>query len=315
MRGVSETKDKSEGGFFSRLKSRLNRGRAWLSNDLKDLVTGKVDEATLEELEDRLLMADVGVEATEQLVSELRSRLPRVATGETVGSTLAKIIEELLAPVAQPLPDSFVEKPFVILTVGVNGTGKTTTIGKLAARYTGLGHEVVLAAGDTFRAAAREQIEVWAKRSGATLVAQHPGADPAAVVHDALTSARAKDADLLIADTAGRLQNQAGLMDELAKIKRVLEKIDATTPHEVLLVLDASQGQNALRQAEEFHSKVGVTGLVITKLDGSAKGGIVLAIAKRLGLPIRFIGVGEAAEDLQPFTASEFTQALLYGNG
>lgn len=315
MRGVSETKDKSEGGFFSRLKSRLNRGRAWLSNDLKDLVTGKVDETTLEELEDRLLMADVGVEATEQLVSELRSRLPRVASGETVGSTLAKIIEELLAPVAQPLPDSFTEKPFVILTVGVNGTGKTTTIGKLAARYTGLGHEVVLAAGDTFRAAAREQIEVWANRSGATLVAQNAGADPAAVVHDALTSARAKNADLLIADTAGRLQNQAGLMDELAKIKRVLEKIDATTPHEVLLVLDASQGQNALRQAEEFHSKVGVTGLVITKLDGSAKGGIVLAIAKRLGLPIRFIGVGEAAEDLQPFTASEFTQALLYGNG
>lgn len=315
MRGVPESQDNSQGGFFSRLKSRLNRGRAWLSNDLKDLVTGKVDEATLEELEDRLLMADVGVEATEQLVSELRSRLPRVATGETVGSTLAAIIEELLTPVAQPLPDSFAEKPFVILTVGVNGTGKTTTIGKLAARYGGLGLQVVLAAGDTFRAAAREQIEVWAKRSGATLVAQNTGADPAAVVHDALTSARARQADLLIADTAGRLQNQAGLMDELAKIKRVLGKIDEAAPHEVLLVLDASQGQNALRQAEEFHAKVGVTGLVVTKLDGSAKGGIVLAIAKRLGLPIRFIGVGEAAEDLQPFAANEFTQALLYGNG
>lgn len=315
MRGVSEANDKNEGGFFSRLKTRLNRGRAWLATDLKDLVTGKVDEATLEELEDRLLMADVGVEATEQLVSELRARLPRVAKGDTVGSTLASIVEELLAPVAAPLPEELEPKPFVILTVGVNGTGKTTTIGKLAARYAKLGQEVVLAAGDTFRAAAKEQIQVWADRSGAALVAQNTGADPAAVVHDALTSAQAKGADLLIADTAGRLQNQAGLMDELAKIKRVLQKIDGETPHEVLLVLDASQGQNALRQAEEFHSKVGVTGLVITKLDGSAKGGIVLAIAKRLGVPIRFIGVGEAAEDLQPFNAGEFTQALLYGSG
>jgi fused signal recognition particle receptor len=301
-------------GFLSRLRQRLNKGRGWLQYDLGDLFGGKVDAAMLAELEDRLLMADVGIEASEEIMAALRSQLPRNADGEQARQQLLNCIETLLLPVQQPLITS-AQKPFVILVVGVNGTGKTTTIGKLAAHFKNQGHSVMLAAGDTFRAAAVEQLQVWAERAGVEFMAQAPGADPAAVAFDAVAAAQARKLDVLITDTAGRLHTQTGLMDELKKIARVLSKQDPTAPHETLLVLDASQGQNALTQAEQFHAAVGVTGLVLTKLDGTARGGIVLAIARRLGLPIRFIGIGEAAEDLAPFDAKQFSQALLFGAG
>ena len=299
-------------GFFSKLKARLNRGRSWLGNDLKTLLTGKVDEDALEQLEDQLLLADVGVEATDEIMTGLRKRLRRGASAQDMVDELQAIITELLEPAAKPL-DTGPHRPFVILVVGVNGTGKTTTIGKLSQQLAQDGKRTVLAAADTFRAAAVEQLEVWAKRSGADFIAQHTGADPAAVAFDACQAALARNADVLITDTAGRLHNQAGLMDELKKIARVMAKVDESAPHETLLVLDASQGQNALVQAEQFHAAVGVTGLVLTKLDGTAKGGIVLAIAKRLNLPVRFIGIGEGIEDLQPFDAAQFAKALLHG--
>lgn len=303
---------KKKPGFFARLRQRLNKGQGWLAYDLGDLFTGKVDAGMLEELEERLLLADVGVAATEQLMAALQKRLPRGAQGEQAREALLACIEELLRPVQRHLQLG-PQQPFVILVVGVNGTGKTTTIGKLAQRFSAQGHKVMLAAGDTFRAAAVEQLQIWADRANVELLAQAEGADPAAVAFDALAAAKARKLDVLIADTAGRLHNQAGLMDELKKISRVLAKQDATAPHETLLVLDASQGQNALTQAEQFHAAVGVTGLVLTKLDGTARGGIVLAIAQRLGLPIRFIGIGEGADDLAPFDAREFSQALLFG--
>ena len=300
-------------GFFRRLKTRLNRGRAWVNNDLKDFVTGRIDDEALEDLETHLLMADVGVDATETIMAELRRRLPRVAAGDTITSHLDDILVELLQPMQQTLiPEG--SRPFVLLVVGVNGTGKTTTIGKLAQRFTNQGLTVMLAAADTFRAAAVEQLQVWAERSGAELVAQTSGADPAAVVFDALNAARARGTDVLIADTAGRLHSHAGLMDELKKIARVMARIDERAPHETLLVLDASQGQNALAQAEQFHAAVGLTGLAVTKLDGTAKGGIVLAIAKKLAVPIRYIGIGEGVEDLQKFDARQYVKALLYGD-
>jgi fused signal recognition particle receptor len=308
----SMTPAKKKPGFFARLRQRLNNGQAWLSYDLGDLFKGKVDAAMLEELEERLLLADVGIEATEELMAALQKRLPRGADGEQAREALVECVEELLRPVQQPLQPG-PQKPFVILVVGVNGTGKTTTIGKLAQRLSEQGHKIMLAAGDTFRAAAVEQLQVWADRAEVDFLAQAEGADPAAVAFDALAAAKARKLDVLITDTAGRLHNQAGLMDELKKISRVLAKQDAGAPHETLLVLDASQGQNALTQAEQFRAAVGVTGLVVTKLDGTARGGIVLAIARRLGLPIRFIGIGEGADDLAPFDAHEFSQALLFG--
>lgn len=306
------TQPKKKTGFFAQLRQRLNKGQGWLSYDLGDLFKGKVDATMLEALEERLLLADVGIEATEQLMAALQKRLPRGAQGKQAREILVDCVEELLQPVQQPLQLSS-QQPFVILVVGVNGTGKTTTIGKLAQRFSGQGHTVMLAAGDTFRAAAVEQLEVWAGRAKVDFLAQAEGADPAAVAFDALAAAKARKLDVLITDTAGRLHTQAGLMDELKKISRVLAKHDASAPHETLLVLDASQGQNALTQAEQFHAAVGVTGLVLTKLDGTARGGIVLAIAQRLGLPIRFIGIGEGADDLAPFDAREFSRALLFG--
>lgn len=297
-------------GAVSKLRSRLSKGRAWLTRDVLGLGGSGWDEAALDELEMLLLTADVGVDATEWLIDRLRNPSREDAALEPV-EALEKAIVELLQPVEQPLELSAPTRPFVILVVGVNGTGKTTSIGKLATRCTATGLSVMLAAGDTYRAAAVEQLGIWAERCGASLMAQESGADPAAVLHDALSSARSKNVDIVIADTAGRLHTAGGLMDELKKIKRVLGRIDETAPHETLLILDASQGQNALAQAREFHKALGVTGLVITKLDGTAKGGILLAVARELGIPVRFLAVGEQADDLIPFDAAEFAAALL----
>jgi fused signal recognition particle receptor len=303
-------------GFFQRLRAAFSRGGETLSAGLGAVLGGrKIDAAALEELETRLLQADCGVTVTEELIEGLRKRVARQQLGD-VDALLAALREDitaLLTPVAQPLVIERAHQPFTILVVGVNGSGKTTTIGKLAQRYGAEGLKVVLAAGDTFRAAAVEQIGVWATRTGAELVAQATGADPAAVAFDALQSARARGADLLIADTAGRLQAQTHLMEELRKVRRVLGKVDPSAPQEVLLVIDATQGQNALAQAQQFHAAVGVTGLVLTKLDGTARGGIVLAIARQLKLPIRFVGLGEQAGDFAEFDAAAFARALVDG--
>jgi fused signal recognition particle receptor len=304
------------GGFLKRLRARLNRGNSWLTVDIADLVRGRaIDAAILDELETRLLAADVGVEASQHILDSLRQRVARRELGDVaalIGALRAALLE-ILAPCARPLVIDAAHRPFVILVVGVNGSGKTTSIGKLAKRLAGEGKSVMLAAADTFRSAAVEQLEIWAKASGAAFASQQAGADPGAVVFDALQSARARGIDVLLADTAGRLHNQSHLMAELKKVRRVLQRVDASAPHEVLLVLDANQGQNALAQALQFGEAVGVTGLVLTKLDGTAKGGIVIAIARKLALPIRFIGIGEQAEDFGPFDAEAFVSALLEG--
>jgi len=301
-------------GFFKRLRAKLNQGPAWLTTDIAELLPGrKIDAEILDELETRLITADVGVEASGRILDELRRRVARKELNDV--DALLKALQESMSQILKPVEQALVidpkAKPFVILVVGINGAGKTTTIGKLSARLLAEGRSVMLAAGDTFRAAAREQLEVWAERNNVPLVAQQSGAEPAAVIFDALQAARARNIDVLIADTAGRLHTQTHLMDELKKVKRVLARLDATAPHEVLLVLDGTIGQNAVAQAEEFNKGLGVTGLVITKLDGTAKGGVVLAIAQRLKIPIRFIGVGEQSEDFGVFNASEFVSALL----
>ena len=293
-------------GFFAKLKARLNRGRSWLSGGL----FGRgIDEEALEEFEERLLTADVGVEVTTWLIDRLRK--VKGGSQEAAQEALRTALLELLKPVEVPLEIERTQRPYVILVVGVNGTGKTTTIGKLSHRLRQQGLSVLLAAGDTFRAAAVEQLAEWGDRAKVAVVSQAPGADPAAVVHDALAAARARNADVVIADTAGRLHTASGLMDELDKIRRIIKRFDASAPHEVLLVLDASQGQNALLQATEFHQRLGVTGLVITKLDGTAKGGVMLAIAKKLRVPIRFVAVGEGVDDLDVFAAEQFARALV----
>jgi fused signal recognition particle receptor len=307
-------KPESKDGFIKRLRSRINRGNSWLTYDLANLAPGgRIDESTLEELESLLVMADVGVETTERIISELQKQLARkeLKDIEALQNGLRKALRDILDPVEKPLVIDKLDGPFVILMVGVNGAGKTTTIGKLARRFKDKGLSVMLAAGDTFRAAAVEQLQAWGDRNDVPVIAQQSGADPAAVIFDAMDAAIARDIDVLLADTAGRLQSQTGLMDELAKVKRVIGRRDATAPHEIMLVLDASQGQNALVQAEKFHEALGLTGITITKLDGSAKGGILLAIADRLQVPVRFIGIGESAEDMQPFSAEQFVEALL----
>ena len=301
-------------GFVKRLRARLNQGDSWLTYDLANLAPGgKIDEAVIEDLEAELVMADVGMETAERIVGELQKRLARkeLSDVDALRRGLHDALTDVLEPVAKELVISDTDGPFVILMVGVNGAGKTTTIGKLARRFLNDGKTVMLAAGDTFRAAAVEQLQTWGERNDVPVIAQQTGADPAAVVFDAYESARSRGIDILLADTAGRLQNQQGLMDELAKVKRVVAKHSADAPHEIMLVLDASQGQNALVQAEKFHEALGVTGITVTKLDGSAKGGILLAIAHKLGIPVRFIGIGESAEDMQPFDAAEFVDALL----
>ena len=301
-------------GFVSRLRARLNRGDSWLTYDLANLAPGgTIDEDVLEDLEAELVMADVGVETTERIIAGLRKRLARreLRDVDALRRGLTEAIVEVLEPVAVPLEVPARDMPFVILMVGVNGAGKTTTIGKLAKRFRDDGLSVMLAAGDTFRAAAVEQLQAWGERNDVPVIAQQAGADPAAVVFDAYEAARSRGIDVLIADTAGRLQSQQGLMDELAKIKRVLGRRDAAAPHEIMLVLDASQGQNALVQAEKFDAALGLTGITVTKLDGSAKGGILLAIAHKIGTPVRFIGIGESADDMQPFDARDYASALM----
>jgi len=303
-------------GFFGRLRARLNRGGATLARELRGLLQGRqIDAQLLEDLENRLIAADVGVTAAGEILDDIRQRVARreLADAESLLAALRARLTEILKPCEAPLRIARGTQPFVVLIVGVNGSGKTTTIGKLSAQLRTQGLKVMLAAGDTFRAAAIEQLGVWAERSGAQLTAQQTGADPGAVVFDAMQAARARGIDVLLADTAGRLQSQTHLMDELRKIKRVMGRVDPAAPHEVLLVLDANQGQNALAQAEQFNAAIGVTGLVITKLDGTARGGIVVAIARKLALPIRFIGVGEQSEDFGRFDAAAFAAALVDG--
>ena len=301
-------------GLLARLKQGLGRTHAGLTDGLADLLLGhkEIDDELLEDIETRLLSADLGIEATRRIIDDLTARLSRreLDKPEALLQALREDMQQVLAPFAQPLEIPDQPRPYVILVVGVNGVGKTTTIGKLAKRLTDGGVSVMLAAGDTFRAAAVEQLKVWGERNRVPVVAQHTGADSASVIFDAFGAAQARGVDVLIADTAGRLHTQANLMEELKKVKRVLAKQDASAPHEVMLVLDAGTGQNALAQAEQFHQAVGVSGVTLTKLDGTAKGGIIFAIAEKLKLPIRFIGVGEAAEDLRAFDADEFVAAL-----
>jgi fused signal recognition particle receptor len=299
--------------LVGRLRARLNRGDSWLTYDVGRLLARDgLDDAAIEELETRLLGADAGVDVAQFLAERLRLRVRqgKVRTEAELKSALREAITEVLAPCAQPLVIDRTQRPFIILMVGVNGVGKTTTLGKIALKLRQAGHAPLLAAGDTFRAAAAAQLQTWAERSGAPLVAQGSGADAAAVIHDAIQAALARNADVVLADTAGRLHTQGHLMEELRKIQRVIRKHDARAPHEVLLVLDATTGGNALNQAAQFHQALGVTGLVLTKLDGTAKGGMVLAIARKLALPIRYIGVGESVEDLLPFDAAAFAEAL-----
>jgi fused signal recognition particle receptor len=302
--------------LLGRLSGALKRTRGALLGGMSQLFDrdGAIDEALVEEIETGLLVSDVGVKATERLIGGLRERAARGQMGDAdaVLSALHEDMLSILAPVGVPLavPDK-PDKPFVLLMVGVNGAGKTTTIGKLANRFRAQGHSVMLAAGDTFRAAAVEQLQAWGERNNVPVIAQHTGADSASVIFDALQSAQARGIDIVIADTAGRLHTQDGLMEELKKVGRVMSKLDPTAPHETMLVIDASMGQNALTQARQFHSAVDVSGITLTKLDGTAKGGIVFAIAEELGIPIRFVGVGEQAEDLRVFQANEFVDALL----
>jgi fused signal recognition particle receptor len=313
-KGKTSAPQEEQTGFFGRLKQGLTRTREVLNTDIRDLIgTRRIDDELLEEIETQLLSADLGVEATRQLIAQLTQRVSRkqLADGAALMQALREDMTALLAPVAKPLDIPDAVRPYVILVVGVNGAGKTTTIGKLAKRLQNQGASVMLAAGDTFRAAAVEQLQVWGERNNIPVIAQHSGADSASVIFDAVQAAKARNIDVVIADTAGRLHTQSNLMEELKKVKRVMGKVDTTAPHEVLLVLDAGIGQNAVAQAQQFHQAVGVTGLALTKLDGTAKGGIIFAIAKKMNLPIRFIGVGEGIDDLRTFEASEFVEALL----
>ena len=304
----------SQGGVLRRLRERLWRTREGLGKGLAQLLHRNtvVDDALLEEIETLLLSSDVGVEATASIVADLSARVrgKRLEHAGEVFRVLRDDMAAQLQPCEARLEITPGQAPFVILMVGVNGSGKTTTIGKLAKRLQDQGHSVMLAAGDTFRAAAVEQLITWGDRNDVPVVAQGQSADPASVIYDALQSAKARGRDILIADTAGRLHTQKNLMEELKKIKRVIAKLDPAAPHEVMLVLDAGIGQNAVSQALEFHQAVGVTGITVTKLDGTAKGGVLLSVAKRLGIPIRFIGVGESIEDLREFDAREFVEAL-----
>ena len=308
--GKSEKK-----GFFSRLKSGLSRTRDNFSRGLSSLVLGNktIDDELLEELETLLLTSDVGMEATQEIITNLTERLAKKQLKDSVAlyDALKEDMLDLLEPSNQALEVDTSKAPFVILMVGINGVGKTTTIGKLAQKFKQEGKSVMLAAGDTFRAAAVEQLQAWGKRNEVPVIAQHSGADSAAVIFDALQAAKARKVDVLIADTAGRLHTQTNLMEELRKIHRVMAKLDEEAPHEVMLVLDSGTGQNALSQAKQFQEAVKVSGITLTKLDGTAKGGIIFAIAKQLGIPIRFIGIGEGVDDLREFDADDFVTALL----
>lgn len=309
------TEEAPKKGLFQRLRSGLSKTGSALTEGMESLVLGekKIDDDVLEELETRLLMADVGMEATQRIIADLTQRISRSELDNTdaLMTALNEEMIKILQPVAIPLEVKPEHKPTVILLVGINGAGKTTTIGKLAKKFQNDGKSVMLAAGDTFRAAAVEQLQVWGERNNIPVIAQGTGADTASVIYDAMESAKAKNIDVLLADTAGRLHTQSNLMEELKKVKRVMQKIDADAPHEVMLIVDASIGQNALAQAKEFNSALGLTGISVTKLDGTAKGGILFAIAEQIGIPVRFIGVGESIDDLQEFDAEKFTKALL----
>ncbi len=311
------SKQSQSAGLFGRLKQGLAKTRTRFTDGLADLVFGEktVDVETLDDLEALLLTADVGVEATQQIIIDLHDRLGRseLSNGGAVYQALHEKMTAMLLASEGPLqlPTDTSQRPAVILMVGVNGAGKTTTIGKLASRFLADKKSVMLAAGDTFRAAASEQLQAWGERNGVPVISQQPGADPAAVIFDTLQSASSRQTNIVLADTSGRLHTQGGLMDELRKINRVIGKFDESAPHETLLVLDAGNGQNALSQARAFSDAVNVTGLVLTKLDGTAKGGIVFAIAAELGIPIKFVGVGEGIDDLRPFVAADYVEALL----
>lgn len=311
--------EQKSGGFFSRLKQGLKRTSNSFAEGMGSLLLGKkeIDEELFEELETQLLVADVGVEATRDIINSLTKQVSRreLANPDALYQALQKELTALLLPAEQPLQINTSNNPYVILMVGVNGVGKTTTIGKMTKRFQSEGKSVMLAAGDTFRAAAVEQLQVWGERNNVPVVAQHTGADSASVIFDAVQAAQARKVDVLIADTAGRLHNKDNLMEELKKVVRVMKKLDANAPHEVMLVLDAGTGQNALSQAKNFQEIIGVSGLTLTKLDGTAKGGIIFAISKQLGLPIRFIGVGEQVDDLRPFVVEDFVKALFGQTG
>ncbi len=301
-------------GFFARLKQGLSKTSASIGEGMASLFLGKklIDDELLEDIETRLLTADVGVEATSVIIQNLTQKVARkqLADADALYKSLQGELASMLKPVEQPLNITSQNKPFVILVVGVNGAGKTTTIGKLAKKLQLEGKKVMLAAGDTFRAAAVEQLQVWGERNKIPVIAQHTGADSASVIFDAVQAAKARGIDVLIADTAGRLHTKDNLMEELKKVRRVISKLDADAPHEVLLVLDAGTGQNAINQAKQFNQTVELTGLALTKLDGTAKGGVIFALAKQFGLPIRYIGVGEGIDDLRTFEAEPFVQAL-----
>jgi fused signal recognition particle receptor len=309
-----EASEAAKPGLFARLKKGLQRTSSSFSDGMGNLFLGKkeIDDELLEELETQLLVADVGVEATRDIISSLTQQVSRkeLSDAPALYAALKEKLAELLAGCEAPLVIESSDHPYVILMVGVNGVGKTTTIGKLAKRFQQEGKSVMLAAGDTFRAAAVEQLQVWGERNNVPVIAQHTGADSASVIYDAVQAAQARNIDVLIADTAGRLHNKDHLMEELKKVVRVMGKLDEQAPHEVMLVLDAGTGQNALSQAKHFQEAVGVSGISLTKLDGTAKGGIIFAISKQLQLPVRFIGVGEQVDDLRPFNASEFVSAL-----
>ncbi len=300
--------------FFTRIKAGLAKTRAGFATGITNLILGKkiLDTEVLEQIETQLLTADVGIEATQQLIQTLTQKLARneLSNAQAAFECLQEEMKSILRPCQVPLTLSQEKKPFVILVIGINGSGKTTTIGKLAKYLQADNKKIMLAAGDTFRAAAIEQLQIWGDRNQIPVIAQQPGADTASVIYDAIESAKAREMDILIADTAGRLHTQTNLMEELKKVKRVMTKLDPSAPHETLLILDASIGQNALAQAKQFHEAIGITGIALTKLDGTAKGGIIFAIAKQMNIPIRFIGVGESIDDLRPFDADEFVEAL-----
>jgi len=298
--------------LFGRLKTGLNRTASNFSNSLTAVFTKrKLDSAALEELEDLLIAADLGPTIAASVSGKLaENRFDKEICGDEIRSALADVVADILLPVAYPLRIDAENRPHVILVVGVNGTGKTTTIGKIAHNLTSNGKSVVLAAADTFRAAAIDQLQIWGERAGAMVVQRDLGADPAAVAYEGLQTAQARNADVLLVDTAGRLQNKSNLMDELAKVARVLDKLDEGAPHDCLLVLDATTGQNILQQVEVFSKACEVSGLVMTKLDGTARGGVLVAVAERFGLPVHYIGIGEGIDDLQPFAAEEFARAI-----
>lgn len=320
VKAISETKAISEAkpkSFFQRLSGKLSKTSSSLGDGLGRLLLGKkeIDDELLEEIETQLLISDVGIDTTTRIMANLADSIEREAllNSDALYEQLKAELAATLSPSDEPFVIDRTQSPYVILVVGVNGAGKTTTIGKLAKRFQQQGLSVMLAAGDTYRAAAVEQLQVWGERNDVPVVAQHTGADSASVIFDALQSAKSKGADVLIADTAGRLHNKDNLMEELKKVVRVMGKIDAAAPQEILLVLDATTGQNAVAQAEKFQSIIGVTGLAVTKLDGTAKGGVLFAISEKLQLPIRFIGVGEQVDDLRPFDANEFVNAIFSG--